>query len=205
MKQRTINIVLLTLAMVNITGCSSLWDQIDESIFSMRTRSAAKRAWNSSARAYRGIEHDLDDFGRGFVAGYAAVASGGDGCPPSLPPRRYWRTKYSTPCAKKLVVAWFDGYQHGAAAALADGYSESRRILTSGKVYNKYRERVEYEPAEIQHDFQQEQPEIMTPIPEPAQPKFPTTDNGKKAGKAIPLTPPAKPYVPEDVKKKETK
>ncbi len=196
MKHRIVNIALLTLVTVNITGCSSVWDQIDENFYAMRIRSAAKHAWKHSAGAYCQIEHDLDDFGRGFIAGYAAVASGGDGCPPSLPPRRYWRTRFSTPEGKKLIVAWFDGYQHGAAAALADGYSESRRILTSGKIYHKCKERVEYEPADGEPHLQQMQPEILAPMPEPVQPKLPT-----QSGKEVKLTPPAKPYVPADTDK----
>ncbi len=207
MKQRLLNIVLVTLVTGSITGCSNFWDQIDETIFVMRTKGDAKHAWKHSKRAYRGLEHNLDDFGQGFVDGYVAVATGGDGCPPALPPRKYWKTKYSTPKAKKLVIAWFDGYHHGAAAAMADGVSASRRILTSGEIYHKVREHVEYEPGNNDNfGSHQDYPEVIAPMPEPVQlPQAPQPLPviKKDKDKKIPLTPPAKPYVPKEVEKKK--
>ncbi len=202
-KQRLLNIVLLSFVTVSLTGCSSLWDQIDESIFMMRTKGQAKKAWNHSRGAYRGLEHNLDDFGQGFVAGYVAVASGGDGCPPALPPRKYWKTKYSTPGAKKLIIAWFDGYHHGAAAAMADGVSASRRILTSGEIYHKVREHVEYEPSDQNYDSPQDYPEVFAPMPEPVQLPEAQQPSPVLKDKEIPLTPPAKPYVPKEADKKK--
>ena len=196
MKLRLLNIILLSFVTISVTGCSSFWDQIDENVFMMRTKSSARKSWTNSQSAYRCLEHNLDDFGRGFVAGYTAVATGGNGCPPSLPPRRYWKTKYSGPLGKKLVVAWFDGYQHGAAAAMADGVSDSRRILTSGEIYHKHKEHIEYEPSDDRFNSNQEYPDIFTPMPKPIQlpevnQSFPITK-----GKDDPPTPPAKPYVP---------
>ena len=203
MKQQFLNIVLLTFVAGSLTGCSSLWDQIDESIFIMRTKSHARKAWKHSRGAYSCLEHNLNDFERGFIAGYVAVATGGDGCPPSLPPRRYWKTKYSTPRAKKLVVAWFDGYQHGAAAAMADGVSASRRILTSGEIYHKCREHVEYEPGEQNHDSLQNYPEVIAPMPEPVSSPEARQPLPDIKDVDIPLTPPVKQYVPiEDDRKK---
>ena len=204
-KRRILNMMLLTLGLVSVTGCNSLSDSIDEQHYLMRSKSDAGLAWKNSKRAYVRIEKNLDDFERGFVDGYVAVASGADGCPPSLPPKRYWKTKYSNVESKELVVAWFDGYQHGATTAIADGVKESRQILTSGKVYNKTKAHVEYEPSSVQDDFQHANPVIVAPLPEspgvfPGEASKPVIK--KRESAPTPAAPPAKPYVPEEVKKK---
>jgi hypothetical protein len=69
------------------------------------------------------------DFGHGFRDGYAAVARGGDGCCPSMPPRCYWSACYRGCDGQAAANAWFDGYARGAIAAEADGLSSSGRIL----------------------------------------------------------------------------
>lgn len=207
-KQRLLKIMLVTVGLTSITGCSSLWDQIDEQHFVLRTKQDARIAWNDSRASYRKLEHNLSDFERGFIDGYVAVATGGNGCAPALPPKRYWKTKYSTPNGKEFIVAWFDGYHHGAAAALADGAEASRQILTSDEIYHKSREYVEYEPGNEQFDSPAQiknYPEIIAPLPEPVQ--FPsdrkTTPATEVKKRDVPPTPPANPYVPEEVKKKK--
>ena len=93
-----------------------------------------------SRRAYNLREPNLPtgrfpgSFKAGFIAGYHNVAGGGNGCPPSLPPRKYWSWKYQTPEGQCKVNAWFEGYPHGARAAEEDGIGYYRDIQISGNV-----------------------------------------------------------------------
>lgn len=157
MKNQRALILITSLMVLPMTGCFTISNYFDELRFSRTLHSRAKKVWSRSEGAYQHVEHDLDDFGRGFVAGYRDVARGRNGCPPTVPPPRYWRTKYSNAAGKRQVVAWFDGYHHGAAAAKGDGISNSRQLLTSQEVYNKCRQYVEYLPEDVfQEEFDEE-------------------------------------------------
>jgi len=199
--QRLVTFVLTAFGVSSLVGCSNFWDQIDEQHFVMRTRNDARFAWKHSQDAYCHLEHNLDDFERGFIDGYVAVATGGNGCPPSLPPRRYWKTKYSNPDCKGEVIAWFDGYQHGAAAAMGDGASNSRQILTSGEIYHKSKEHVEFHQDGESVQMKESYPEILAPLPEPFVPDGQSQPVPGVKEKVVPPTPPAKPYTPAEAKK----
>ncbi|MCA8987356.1 MAG: hypothetical protein KDA78_06935 [Planctomycetaceae bacterium] len=160
---------------VQLTGCFTIRSWFDERKYARKIDHRAKEVWQHSEGAYRFVEHNLEDFGRGFVAGYKNVASGGDGCPPVMPPPYYWKAEFSNPLGKKKIVAWFDGFHHGAAAALGDNVADGRRILTSNEIYHKCRQYVEYIPEDAfdeEMQIQWGEPDSgfeLAPLPEPAQ------------------------------------
>lgn len=68
----------------------------------------------------------------GFLDGFVDyLDAGGTGNPPTLPPRRYWRTEHENQAGYQAVQDWYRGYAQGAAAAQASGYRELVTICTS--------------------------------------------------------------------------
>lgn len=201
MTNRTFQLLFSILLVSQLTGCFTIRSYFDELHYSRKIENRAEKIWGESKGAYRHVEHHLEDFGRGFVAGYESTAKGGDGCPPVLPPTRYWRTKYSNDVGKKHIVAWFDGYQHGAAAAQGDNAAYGRRLLTSQEIYQNCRNYVEYYP----EDLKDTHPEPIELAPEripleltppPLTPESAPLDLELK----VPQVPKETPkYVPEDV------
>lgn len=127
--QRTswgLGIALLTL----MSGCYDIQANIEDQQMQLARSMHASRAW----RRCKGIYHDVDHrkhFGDGFCAGYADVASGGAGCAPTLPPRKYWSVWYQNPSGQRKVQAWFEGFAHGALAAEQEGAGAWGTILTN--------------------------------------------------------------------------
>src|SRR5262249_9287416 len=81
---------------------------------------------------YSGMECG-SDFGSGFRAGYAGMATYGNGTVPALPPRTYWSPWYQSQYGQQQTQAWFDGYSHGVLAAGKDGVNPYSRITTTAK------------------------------------------------------------------------
>lgn len=103
-------------ALLALAGCAELQeDKIDG-----RNRYLARRAWEQLQVVYKDFDY-TDDFGRGFKQGYFDVASGGNGCPPMLPPKHYWSVKYASPKGHQRTHAFFEGYRYGAIVAEQDG------------------------------------------------------------------------------------
>jgi len=72
-----------------------------------------------------------DHIENGFKAGYVSVALGGDGCPPTLPPRTYWSGSYQNSKGHEKMHTWFHGYSFGVLAAKQDGIADWNRLVTS--------------------------------------------------------------------------
>src|SRR5262245_2314634 len=89
--------------------------QIEDWRMQSQYRRLAQSAYSSTGNTYCHIPHSVD-FQQGFVEGYADVASGGDGCAPALPPKKYWGAAYSSPNGQEHTKAWFAGFREGAAA-----------------------------------------------------------------------------------------
>ena len=100
------------------------------------------RVWASQAlHEHQGLTADQrfpDDFEEGFRDGYAAAGQGGDGCPPPVPPRKYWSWKYQTPEGQGKVSAWYAGFPHGARAAEQDGATNWNQIQVSQLIEQQY-------------------------------------------------------------------
>ncbi|MBI2481161.1 MAG: hypothetical protein HYV60_21745, partial [Planctomycetia bacterium] len=91
-------------------------DNSNDFVMGWRNSVWSGQAWHNQKNLF--ADHtEFRAFGAGFRDGYEAVASGGNGCPPPLPPRKYWTWKYQTPEGQCKVAAWFEGYTYGATAA----------------------------------------------------------------------------------------
>jgi hypothetical protein len=89
-----------------------------------RDRKLADAAWKriicaDGRRAYS------DDYAKGFRRGYVDyLYAGGNGLPPPVPPREYWRVGYETPEGHQAIEDWFAGFRHGASVAMESGYRQ---------------------------------------------------------------------------------
>jgi hypothetical protein len=121
---------LAALAALSLSGCCyyELRDCCDDCSMNIRNEYLARMAWHRCNDAYDDHPYK-SEFGHGFRDGFAAVASGSDGCCPSIPPRCYWSSCYWGCDGQAAANAWFDGYARGAIAAEAEGLSASGRIL----------------------------------------------------------------------------
>src|SRR5579872_5586380 len=88
-----------------------------------RNAAWAEEAW---ARTRANADHAYsDDYGAGFVAGFADfLYRGGDGEPPPLPPQKYRALRFQTNEGYQAVQEWFAGFRHGAHEAGASGQRE---------------------------------------------------------------------------------
>lgn len=69
---------------------------------------------------------------RGFIDGFVdAVYAGGNGEPPVVPPRPYWRIWFRNAAGDDEIATWTDGFRHGARTALDGGYRERAVIPTT--------------------------------------------------------------------------
>ncbi len=116
----------LALISLGLTGCA----EIQEMKINVRNRYLAKEAWES-LRETNDCMNFESDFGRGFRAGYYDVANGGNGCPPPLPPQRYWSVRYMSLKGRERTEAWFAGYRYGAMVAQQDGIGTFLELPTS--------------------------------------------------------------------------
>ena len=122
------------LVLICCTGCSvivtQLKDRRDDFAIRRTNRHIASRAWSDVKVCYDDLPC-RPDFEKGFKRGYSDRASGLNGCPPALPPRRYWRAKLMGHEAMSRANAWFDGYRHGVVVAEQDGNADLARVPTS--------------------------------------------------------------------------
>jgi hypothetical protein len=96
-----------------------------------QSRVLAQTAWREM-EAQDSLSDVSDDYGAGFRKGYADFLEfGGQGLPPAVPPRPYWRTKRKSTNNRQAVQDWFDGFTHGASAAQESGLREVLVLPTS--------------------------------------------------------------------------
>jgi hypothetical protein len=123
-----------------VTGVSEYLaynDTQNDFVLGWRNVAWARQAWKLRYPEYMS-EPYVDHFGAGFRAGYIDVASGSNGCTPTLPPRHYWSWRYQTPEGQGKVAAWFSGYPHGARAAEEDGAGNWSNIQISATAQAEY-------------------------------------------------------------------
>lgn len=155
----------------------------DNFILGWRNRAWAHKAWQHYL-ATHGNPHYTHDYGMGFRAGYIDVAAGANGCPPILPPRRYWSWRYQTPEGQQKMAAWFKGYSVGAAAADKDGIGNWSEIQVAYTHDPEYVQSVvdealgpEYE--ELRQKLRESVREDVSPepvAPPPQEPAIPQPD-----------------------------
>jgi hypothetical protein len=153
--KRSFTVLLLCSSVA--AGCAQIQDRRIEA----RQRRMARAAYTVSPGACNGIPHSVD-YAQGFEEGYYDIASGGDGCPPALPPQKYWRATYNSPLGQEHVKAWYQGFRDGVAAAKADG------VAAFGTIYI---------PEEHRNRPKNEAQQPLNPQPLPPQPLPPGAMN----------------------------
>ncbi len=92
-----------------------------------RNRKWAKEAWQEIVASGE-MEATSEEYVEGFEDGYAEyLYRGGDGEPPTIPPKKFRRLKYQTVEGYRAIQDWFVGYRHGAEVARASGF---RKLVT---------------------------------------------------------------------------
>jgi len=112
-------------------------DNCNDFVLSWRNNVWSQQAWRARQHLYCD-QPQFRAFGEGFRAGYQDVASGGSGCVPALPPRRFWTWRYQTAEGQAKVAAWFAGFPHGASAAEEEGAGNWRDIQVSHLIEMQY-------------------------------------------------------------------
>lgn len=131
-------IALLGASLVGSTGCTLISSSVtvaakdvrswvDDSMSNYRDRTLAEKAWIEIRDEHRNHQY-RGELKKGFIAGYQAVANGGNGCTPPIAPSEYWGWKYQSPFGQAAVQAWFEGYPLGAKAAEIDGVGNWSRV-----------------------------------------------------------------------------
>lgn len=118
------------------TGCAHTCDVADDCLMKWRCCHEAKMAWVDTAHLYSDVAYPFD-FGQGFRAGYQSICMGGDGCRPPMPPRTYWSHHYQCDEGRCQIMAWYDGYHHGALAAQCNGCEGRCNVLCAGELYGQ--------------------------------------------------------------------
>lgn len=133
-KMRLIVFCCVGLVLSSLAGCTTIVTQLkdrrDDLAIHRTNRSLARMAWSDVEGCYDDLPC-REDFEKGFKRGYSDRASGLNGCPPALPPRRYWRAKLMGHEAMGRANAWFDGYRHGVVIAEQDGNADLARVPSS--------------------------------------------------------------------------
>ncbi|MFO1022267.1 MAG: hypothetical protein U0903_16475 [Planctomycetales bacterium] len=133
LRRASSTIAVLSILML-LPGCITVYtrfrDLRDELQIKAHNKYLAHMAWGACKKMYADLPC-RDDFERGFKTGYVDRASGLNGCPPALPPRRYWKAKNMGMGGADRTNTWFDGYRHGVAVAEQDGVADLSRITTS--------------------------------------------------------------------------
>lgn len=144
--RRLLLLSVVSASLASFSGCSvfvgirdyiAYNDSTNRLVMGWRNDVWAQQSWHENKHLYDDQPYKAD-FGVGYRDGYAAVASGGNGCPPPLPPRKYWRWHYETPEGQAKIAAWFAGYPHGAAAAEQDAAGEWQEIPVSHSIEQQY-------------------------------------------------------------------
>ena len=96
---------------LSLSGCTALSDCKYETGQKIRT----SQAWHE----FDGCNEQCFtcDYRDGWKKGYYDVLTGGDGRPPVVPPKKYWKPPVFTEHDPSRQNDWFIGYQDGAACA----------------------------------------------------------------------------------------
>jgi hypothetical protein len=94
-----------------LTGCTALSDCKYEVGQKIRT----KQAWHEFNSCHD--RYFTADYSGGWKAGFYDVATGGEGCPPVIAPRKYWKPPVLVEYDPTRRDDWYCGFQDGAAYA----------------------------------------------------------------------------------------
>lgn len=126
---------LLLLVPSMMTGCSAIEEYKNDCCSACQDRMQSWRVWQRVKHCYAD-QPNIKAFAEGFRAGYIHIKNGGNGCPPLLPPRKYWNSCCYRGChGQAASVSWFNGFSQGVTQALYDGVAGCNQIVTSRDLY----------------------------------------------------------------------
>lgn len=96
---------------LTLSGCTALSDCKYELGQKIRTGQAWHEFDGCNKQCFTG------DYRDGWKRGYYDVLTGGDGRPPVVPPKKYWKPPVFTEHDPSRQNEWYTGYQDGAACA----------------------------------------------------------------------------------------
>ena len=131
-----------------MAGCGAMQDATDQQMMKLKCCHEAKMAWLRCHDLYAEVCYPFD-FGKGFRSGYQAICMGADGCRPAMPPRNYWGCQYQCEEGKCQIMAWYDGYHHGALAAACDGCEGRSKVLCAADLYAEAPHEMNYDDIAI--------------------------------------------------------
>lgn len=111
------------------TGCAEVRDELDDSVVSIKGRTAALAAWSDSKEIFSGVD-DEHHFADGFRAGYFNAEKYGPEHRPQMP-RRYTGRAYQSRRGQRRLQAWIDGFAHGTVVAIEDPTPETERDVAT--------------------------------------------------------------------------
>lgn len=165
-----------TLGLLACSGCASYQDWQHSSVNHARARWSW---WTDDSISGTGWVYS--DFASGYRAGWYSVAMGGDGRPPAVPPREYWKPWYQSADGAQAIQNWFEGFQSGAIAAEAAGVCHYTLVPSQGAIQppdNGFVHHVESEASvhrPVIVDTPGNRPEtVAPPRREPVAPQFPS-------------------------------
>lgn len=169
-------LLLLALLPAVTAGCAAIEEEKDECISDCLDKCRSWCVWHRVRRCYSD-EPNLHAFGEGFRAGYLHIKNGGNGCPPLLPPRKYWSSCCYRGCkGQSASVSWFNGFSEGVMQGLYDGVAGCNQVVTSRDLYgNECEEEIDIR-AMLEHV--QQNGSVTDPLwnnPVPAIPQEPQT------------------------------
>ncbi|MDB5348569.1 MAG: hypothetical protein JWP89_6946 [Schlesneria sp.] len=124
----SIRICFVLALSLNSVGCVAFQDHE----YCLAQKSRAHCAWWCCSE-FRSSSNPISHYSCGWYRGYSDVLMGGDGRCPPVPPQNYWSHKYQSEAGSCAVECWFEGYRHGAAAALANCEDNLRNVPISGE------------------------------------------------------------------------
>lgn len=119
----------LLLILVVVTGCAP-WSR---GISSIEDFGTDYRDLVLGLTAYTRIHGNSTSrpFKCGFIEGYHDVLAGGNGCPPPIPPKKYWLRYSRLANGQQQISEWFAGFEDGASAAKSNGFDRFGQVPVS--------------------------------------------------------------------------
>lgn len=114
------------IALLGSSGCATMNEFCDE----LAVRAMVRQAQHEYCVPSHLGPAEAVHFRSGWREGYYSVATGGDGCPPLVPPKKYWKLVH--PHRGAQVDIWYRGFACGAAAAHSEGAQDGYFVPVMG-------------------------------------------------------------------------
>jgi hypothetical protein len=150
----------------------------DRFVSGFRNKWLANAAWDEFVGANPEYA-ESPDYQCGFKEGFADYLEyGGNGQPPPLPPRKYWKVHYQTPQGHQAIEEWYAGFAHGAAVARDTGL---RQLVTVPSHVTSLQPTSYQPPARLREEVPLEPPPEKLPPPQRPMPPAPDEEQARKS------------------------